>query len=622
MTKFLPGPTYRYLITGLILLFGLAACAPFFKTPPKEPSALAQARALEAEGRYFAAAKVYTQFASTVQPPQRQRYQLKAAAALLQSGHLGEAQDLLGSITLGTLGPALSLRYRLLAARLALAQQDAKRALALVEDIKSLAPNVEQQITLQHIRIQAYTLEGNFLAAVRERIQLGSLLSDPEALRENQRAIWHALVVLPPETLKTLRHEPLSDTLKGWLDLAQIFQRHQSMPAMLQQALRRWQKHYPGHPASLPLLRVETSRLPLTPYQPETIALLLPTEGRFADAATAIRNGFFAAYYHNTHGSWVPTIHFYAVKTNLKTGESNVQQVYRQAREEGADFVVGPLTKQALARLVEVGKLPLPTLALNHLEQPHPSVAGLYQLALSPEDEARSVAERAWRDGYRNALVLVPESQWGQRMRQAFTDRWKQLGGNVLEFQTYNPAKEDFSFPIKRLLNLDKSLSRYRDPQEPLDHTLSQDADFIFLAAFPRQARLLLPQLHFYWTRALPVYSSSHVYTGYPDPSRDQDLDGLIFGDMPWVLNKAMRASPGYQSLRAAYPENFKHLKRLYALGFDAYRIIPHLNAMQHVQNMSFQGVTGKLRMDPDRYLRRELSWARFKGGLPQPTVR
>lgn len=625
ITIFLPGPGYRLLITGLAVLFGLAACAPFSRIPPEKPSALTQARALEAEGRYLAAATAYTQLASTVQPPLRQQYQLQAAAALLLGNHLQEAQALLESMTPGTLEPSLSLRYRLLTARLALAQQDAGRALTLTEEIEALTPSVAQQITLHQVRAQAYTLEGDLLAAVRERIQLEPFLSSPQAWQENQRAIWYTLIVLPPDTLEIARQESLSNTFSGWLELARIFQRHQSMPAGLQQALNRWRQHYPEHPASLPLLQAEMSKFPLAPHQPATIALLLPTEGRFAAAAAAIRDGFFAAYYNNKNGDWAPIIRFYAVKTDLETGQSNVQSVYQQAREEGADFVVGPLTKQALARLADLGELPLPTLALNYLEQPHASVTGLYQLALSPEGEARSVAKRAWHDGYRNARVLVPDSKWGQRMRQAFTDHWEHLGGNLLEFQTYDPEKEDFSFPIQRLLNLDEGESRPQvlsgQPDRELLYELRQrrEADFIFLAAFPGQARLLLPQLRFYWTKALPVYSSSHAYTGHPDPGRDQDLDGLILGDMPWVLNKAAQTDPGYQDLAAAYPENLERLKRLYALGFDAYRIIPHLNVMQQVQNMSFEGATGKLRMDSDGYLRRELNWARFEEGLPQP---
>jgi outer membrane PBP1 activator LpoA protein len=608
-------------LIGLVtILFGLTACAPSLKEPP---SALTQGEALVAQGHYLAAAAEYVRLAATAQPPQRQNYQLQAVSALLQGNQLQEAQALLADIAPEGLEPALNLRYRLLASRLALAKREAKQALIPLKGIKDLEPSLEQQATIHRIRAEAYELEGDLLAAARERVQLDPILTDAQALQENQRALWHTLMSLPPDTLKAVHSEPLSDELRGWLELTQLFQRYQLNPLDLQRAINDWRKRYPGHPASLPLLQAEIPALPTAPYQPATIALLLPTKGRFAAAAKAVRDGFFAAYY-NDNSNWNPIIRFYAVTTDPQTGKSDVRNIYQQAQDEGADFVVGPLTKQSLTSLAESNDLPVPTLALNYLEKSHKPVGNLYQFALSPEDETRGVAERAWRDGHNNALALIPNSKWGQRVGEAFTERWKQLGGKLLELQVYDPEKADYSLLIQRLLNLDEDKSRHREPREQLGRKVTfephqhYDADFIFLAAFPQQARLLIPQLRFYRAEDLPVYSSSYVYTGYPDPDRDLDLDGVIFSDIPWVLSKNAQTDPSYQSLATAYPENFKRLKRLYALGADAYRIIPRLNALHKIQDMTFEGATGKLRMDAKQRLWRELIWAFFKKGRPQ----
>jgi outer membrane PBP1 activator LpoA protein len=617
---------FPLLVRLAIILGGLAACAPSSKGPPKIPSATARAETLADQGHYLAAAAEYVRLAAAAQPPQRQDYQLQAVATLLQGNQLQKAQEILVKIAPESLDPALSLRYRLLTAQLALAEREAKQALALLRNIEDLEPSLEQQATIYRVRTKAYELEGDLLAAIRERVQGGSILVDTQALEENQRALWHSLVSLPPDTLKTWRNEPLSDTLRGWVVLAQIFQRYQLNPADLQQAIDNWQKHYPGHPASLPLLQAEMSTSPTAaPYQPAIIALLLPTKERFAAAAKAVRDGFFAAYY-NDNSNWNPIIRFYAVTTDSKTGKSNVRSIYQQAQKEGAEFVVGPLTKQSLASLAELSDLPVPTLALNYLESSHQPEGKLYQFALSPEDEARGVAERAWRDGHSNALALIPNSKWGQRIREALTERWQQLGGKLLKLQVYDPEKEDYSLLIQRLLNLDEDKSRHPEELheqldrkaafEPLQH---HDADVIFLTAFPQQARLLIPQLRFYRAEKLPVYSSSHVYAGYPDPDRDLDLDGVIFSDIPWLLDKNAQHDSNYQSLVASHPENFERLKRLYALGCDAYRIIPYLNALHQIQGMTFEGATGKLRMDAEQRLQRELIWARFKEGQPQP---
>jgi outer membrane PBP1 activator LpoA protein len=625
MTIFPQRAGYFLPLAGLAIILGLAACAPSSTGPTKTPSATAQTETLTDRGDYLAAAAEYVRLAATAQPPQRQVYQLQAVATLLQGNQLQKAQEILVKITPESLDPTLSLRYRLLAAQLALAKREGKQALALLKNIEDLEPSLEQQATIYRVRAEAHELEGDLLAAIRERVQLGSILVDTQALEENQRALWHNLMSLPPDSLKAWRNQHLSDTLRGWLALAQLFQRYQLKPADLQQAIDDWQKHYPGHPASLPLLQAEMSTLPTAPYQPATIALLLPTKGKFAAAAKAIRDGFFAAYYNDSSSDWNPIIRFYTVTADSKAGESNIRSIYQQAQKEGADFIVGPLTKQSLANLTEINELPVPTLALNYLENAHQPVEKLYQFALSPEDEAQGMAEQAWRDGHNNALALIPNSQWGQRVKGALIERWEQLGGKLLELQVYDPEKEDYSLLIQRLLNLDKDKSR---DQERLHEQLGrktafepprhQDADVIFLAAFPQQARLIIPQLRFYRAERLPVYSSSHIYVGYPDPDRDLDLDGVIFSDIPWILDKKAQRDPNYQSLAASYPESFEHLKRLYALGCDAYRIIPYLNALHQIQDMTFEGATGKLHMGAGQRLQRELIWARFKEGQPQ----
>lgn len=597
-------------LIGLTITLGLTSCAPLTKGPPKTPSAISRAETLADQGHYLDAATEYIRLAATAQPPQRQDYQLRAIAALLQGNQLQKAQELLGNITPKHLSPALSLRYQLLAAQLALMKREAQQALNLLKNLKNLNPSLAQQATIHRVRAGAYELKEDLLAAVRERVQLGSALANTQAQEKNQHILWRDLMSLPPDILKTLPEGTLSDTLRGWLALAQLFQRYQLNPLGLKQALDNWRQHYPHHPASLSLIQAEMSTLPTAPYQPATIALLLPTEGRFTAAAAAVRSGFLAAYY-NDSSHWNPIIRSYAVKADPQTGKSNVYDVYQRAQEKGADFVVGPLTKHSLASLVKSGELPLPTLALNYLESAHQPVENLYQFTLSPEDEARGVAERAWRDGHNNALALIPNNQWGQRVGNAFTEHWKQLGGKLLELQAYDPDEEDYSLLIQRLLNLDEGQSAYSQRLH--------DADVIFLAASPQQARRLIPQLRFYRATDLPVYSSSYVYTGSPDPVRDLDLDGVIFSDIPWVLDKNAQHDPRYQALAAAYPEKFKRLKRLYALGCDAYRVIPRLNALRQIQDMTFEGATGRLRMDSGRYLRRELIWARFKEGQPQP---
>ena len=61
-------------------------------------------------------------------------------------------------------------------------------------------------------------------------------------------------------------------------------------------------------------------------------------------------------------------------------------------------------------------------------------------------------------------------------------------------------------------------------------------------------------------------------------------------------------------------PNNFAGNSRLYALGFDAYRLIPLLYNT-HAIDTPLQGVTGTLSLDPDGRVHRRLDWAHFDDG-------
>ena len=70
--------------------------------------------------------------------------------------------------------------------------------------------------------------------------------------------------------------------------------------------------------------------------------------------------------------------------------------------------------------------LPLPTLALNYGDRAEAETtpANLYQYGLAAEDEAVQIAEKAWTDGLRRALVMVPKGNWGERIYAAFEQRF------------------------------------------------------------------------------------------------------------------------------------------------------------------------------------------------------
>jgi len=218
------------------------------------------------------------------------------------------------------------------------------------------------------------------------------------------------------------------------------------------------------------------------------------------------------------------------------------------------------------------------------------------------------VARRVAADGRLNGVTIVPGSEWGNRVAAAFADELSHLGGTVLDSQRYETSQVDFSDIIKRVLQV------HAVKGEPSTHRT--DAAFVFVAAgSPSVARQILPQLKFHYAGDVPAYSMSDSFE--PDPAANSDLDGMLFPDMPWMVANDPVTAQIRDAVRAAWPARTARRDRLYAFGFDAYRLVPALRSKSPGEAREIAGVTGKLRVDDHNRIRRDLEWSQIKNGVP-----
>ena len=599
----------------LALALALAACAPApRRAPAPGPEAAVAAAEREAAARLAAgdaagAARRYLEAARTAPPALRPRLLAGAARAWLAAGRPREA-------------------------------------LAALPDVPPDWPEAER-LEAHRLRARAYAEAGNPLESAREHLAAAALAPDPAARAAEEDAAWEALLRLPGPYLRYLADATADARLRGWLELAAAVRLHPPGPAA-DAALAEWLERHPDHEAAA-RARALRETLGAPRGLPRRLALLLPLSGPYAEAGRAVRDGFLAAWYADLAPEERPPV------LVLDTATAPAPALYRRAVAEGATLVVGPLRKEAVAALAAAGELPVPVLALNRLPPsapkpaaapgpaPEPASSGeapapdgattaqgddapparLYQFGLAPEDEAAQAAERAAIEGWTDVLVLVPQGPWGERVRAAFEARLAELGGAVPEAGVYARGATDFAPVLRALLNLDESaarrarLSRILGMRLAFEPRRRQDADAVFLAAFPREARLLKPQLDFHHAAGLPVLATSHVYAGSPDPERDRDLDGVLFCDLPWLLDPPER-HPLRARIAALWPERAARRPRLFALGVDAFRIAPYLGDLEAGVG-PLPGATGDLALGPDRTVVRRLRWARFRRGVPVP---
>ena len=252
---------------------------------------------------------------------------------------------------------------------------------------------------------------------------------------------------------------------------------------------------------------------------------------------------------------------------------------------------------------------------------------------MAPEQDGVQLARRAYAAGHRRALIIFAASDWGRRVSTATSNDWARLGGKIVA-QTAVPVTGDhFTHAIRRLFHLDHSAARAAALKKVLTHRLPfkaiprrrQDVDVIFLFCSRPQAQVINPQIDFLYGHDLPVFSTSHLYHGTQDRLTDLDLDGIILGDMPWILG-----SNGPRAFRAGgrnNPNTYRGtpLDRLFALGMDAYALSSRITALRTIPEARYAGFSGQLSSDGSGVIRRKLMWAQFQNAeliaMPQPNA-
>lgn len=614
------------LLTTLCCLLLIASCGAPVKQPDTEPRAdqEQQARDYMSAGNYIAAAEEYIRLTeqnkSNAEP-----FILKSADAYIQGERPDLAESILANLQLDKLTAQQNIKLNILTARIALLNDDALTALNRLDfSIPAESPPALQAMYYQ-TRAAALDMDDQLMPAVRARIELNKHLPTVRKLDENNQSIWQLLSKSDFNALmQELGESGGNPALDSWLELAIISKTLVYKPRELGIAIQSWQQRYPAHPDSTEIINGIYAAAEQASEKPEQIALLLPFNTQYRDASNAIRDGFLAAWYESTDSK--PIIKIY------NADNQNIIEIYQTAVNDGANFVVGPLEKEAVASLISSGEIMVRTLALNRIDDPDRSsiyspslqpTTQLFQFGLLPEDEAQAAAERAWFDGHVNALIITPDTNWGDRIFNSFSSRWTTLGGRVIEHVRIPMNAQDYSKPVKQLLNIDNSEQRAKQLTAALRRNIvsepryRRDADVIFLAVSPLMAQQLVPQLRYFRADSITTYSISNIYTGKYDPEANIDIDNVIFSDMPWVIDQAREYSELQQILNKTWGQSESPYRRLYAFGIDAYRILPELGRL-YAQSGSFKGESGTLKLTRQGYVQRQSVWAKFQNGTPQ----
>ncbi len=546
-----------------------------------------------------------------------QAYLLRIASRFQDQGNHEAARTLLQSRQLAQPASGLGNQKLLLAMASATALGDESWAKAIAGE---LAPStfIDYPADLitraANLQTDTYSLAGEPIPAAMTLILLAQTDNTADAQQIHNR-IWSLLEQVSESDLSSASAEAIGYEAQGWLELASLVKTPDAGIDEQGRIIRNWQNNWPGHPAAQVLPAELRLIATLAESRPEKIALALPLEGPLATAGKAIRDGFLAAYYLDDSAD--------RGETDIRifnTAGTAFADLYKQLSEQDIDLIVGPLEKEALAGLGSMNTLPVPALGLNYLPADTRPADGLYQFGLSAEDEARQIADRLAAEQLRQVLVLIPGGEWGDRVEAALLKRMASNEGVALDIERFY-REDNLRAVTADLLGITVSRDRAIQVERTIGMDVEfeprrrQDADAIVMVAEPTVARQFKPLFAFYFGGDLPVYSPSIIYEGTPAPSRDRDLNGVIFTDIPWVLGDD-------NELRTRATENLSGTRgqpgRLFAMGADAWHLSKRLPLLRQVESASISGQTGILTMTAEGSIHREQLWAQFRNGVPE----
>lgn len=298
------------------------------------------------------------------------------------------------------------------------------------------------------------------------------------------------------------------------------------------------------------------------------VALILPLESpALSQPAEAVRAGFMAAHEQNRANITVNLV---------PTGDAAQASLdaYQRAAEQN-DIVVGPLSRPAVSAIATSGAVSKPTIALNHPQVSTPLPRQMLVIGLSLEEEARQVADwAASEQPGGSALVLTGRAVWQQRLAEAFSARWSELGRSRMTVEL--PIVDGY-VDGNALADLRRRLST----EQPQLVYAALDANAL------RQVRMALGT-------SLPTYGTATVNPGRNPASVPAEMAGVRILDLPWTVQPDQPALASYPRWTGGEALDSQ---RLYALGIDAYRIAVELS-LRPAGAFDIDGATGRLTID------------------------
>lgn len=543
-------------------------------------------------------AQWYLEQVDPAKPAEAFTWQMLAARSYLSLGQAKPASALFLQLQKQAQTPEQKAQLQLLQAHLLLAQGDANQALILLEGKPGVALDADTQKNWYRQRVVLQLDIKNNFGAAKSLVSLEPHLNQNE-LATNHQQIWSLLKSMTPSTLQALEEAPAPDVTTGWLRLASLVNEFGAQPTLLGRQLAGWKRDFPNHPAQrdMPAGLGDLSATASSSVQ--QIAVLLPLSGNLEPQGAAIRNGMLMSYKEN-QGQF--TLNFY------DTQSKSIGDLYKQAIQEGADMIIGPLLKDRVEELLKANPT-VPVLALNDLDKPVVNDTTFY-FSLSAAADAAQAARYLYAQGYRKPLLIAAQGRIGYGSIKAFEQTWATLSQEKPVVATFG-TRNEVQGMVKNALS-GRSTPRAGEVV-PLSDAAPRSIDAVYLVANSLETRMIKPYVDISVNPmgSLPIFTGAR---GYDSAATEvtSELNGMHISDMPLLLGSYEKQR---EQIALLWPQTQGDLLRLFAMGYDAVALVDNLQPMRKVGSMQQAGMSGQLSVDAQGNIVRMLNWGTYQNG-------
>ncbi len=536
---------------------------------------------------------------------------LFALKALINEQQFGKAEELISRLAKLPMSPMQLSEWQLSRAQLFAARNDYQQAVSLLNFQPSWRLPPTQYKRYYLLKKELYRKLNDTPNAVLSATQAAHFIDDPRAQKENWFFVRSELEKMQPYQLNALSKAG-NKTLSIWIDLINQSRNYAYNPTKHQLLLSQWQASHPDHPAALFLDEDLPNIKQVVFEQPKHVAVLLPLSGKFASQGEAIKNGILQASIDDKNAE-KPSLAFY------DTESMSMQELVKQLENNDTQFVIGPLQKHKVNQYLIASQNSIPTIAMNMLSDNENHSTNTCYFTLSPEQEAEQAAKHFAEKNYKFPLVIAPDSGIGKRISKEFSDVWQAQTGTTAETAFFKNSAA-MQKTVQKAFGLLESQSRASQLNKLLDSKMKheqrsrRDIDSVYLVANSSELTLLKPFIEVTINpdaKPPKLFASSRGNSRVDGMGEIGELQGIEFTDIPLIVNNT---SPQAAIIDELWPNLNNSMRRLHALGLDAYSLVEELPLMQADPNYEYQGLTGLLSIGESCTINRTLPWLKFGG--------